>query len=902
MVQAYQNCEALNTRFKESLASRLVGLSRPNPLLWPRSFAPQSQAMCIDGINVFELKATLFSPSMMSSASKYSLDSLRLPADLVAQCRRYDEFRTLAFSAPTKRQWLVDQGSAVVTLHSLSGSYDALVSTVQMVVLALFNDADDLTLNRMQELTGASIGDLQEALLSLCADKHPLLHQSDSMYMLNDSWQPVASDMVQNIVVVHRVMALNAAGSEMARMDAGLEQQRQHVKLSADARQSKHNMSPMQMSADHLTRADGIVAAHLTKLQQTASAVEALKLLNQAAPKQAPLSLSLQYSDDVDHGEFDNQSDMLASCMLPGLQYTPGITDPAWLFSRSQPLGENWWTAEQVQDLLNQTIFHISSHLRIQSGQAELLLVTNDWNVDRLMARYNSDVGICFEEAGLPARDAQGIMPRQFQRGVASDADQFCSLCLDTVPSVKMASLWCGHWACTSCWGDWMLTFKSIKTACCIEHGNGCAATIPMEFVAAAEFKSQASIRNTHRLQSYLEQHSADLSQCQSAMCGAVGLYSLADGGSPTVSSSPPAAPDALKTSKLSDYRRCAICHFEKCAEVCVFPSHSPAPCRAIEWWVADEGFYDSSGNADPSQLMLMMTSKPCPKCQRRIQKASGCKHMTCVCKHEWCWVCFKEIKSLGGCACESYPDRQTGSDNAPVDYAQLLEAFTNKTALPRMSASIAMVSLPRIAPLTGITVDERKPLVLQINNRIAHYVFGRDFASACQQRCQQAVAEGQLDAAQVECIRNLERACVAVMDARNVLIRCIICEYYSPYMSIRVRAPTADAAVDSEASPEISGDSALSLFIYMARDLEKQAETTQALIEQVTQQTVSDRMSLPLSVFLSSSSPLPFPPLFISFVFKISLPHVQSRRYPSKHCVWSKSSRRFWRCFNRRL
>ncbi len=35
-----------------------------------------------------------------------------------------------------------------------------------------------------------------------------------------------------------------------------------------------------------------------------------------------------------------------------------------------------------------------------------------------------------------------------------------------------------------------------------------------------------------------------------------------------------------------------------------------------------------------------------CPKCQARIEKLSGCNHMTCsYCKFEFCWLCRKEFK-----------------------------------------------------------------------------------------------------------------------------------------------------------------------------------------------------------------------------------------------------------------
>ena len=30
-----------------------------------------------------------------------------------------------------------------------------------------------------------------------------------------------------------------------------------------------------------------------------------------------------------------------------------------------------------------------------------------------------------------------------------------------------------------------------------------------------------------------------------------------------------------------------------------------------------------------------------CPKCKTKVEKASGCNHMTCyLCNFQWCWIC----------------------------------------------------------------------------------------------------------------------------------------------------------------------------------------------------------------------------------------------------------------------
>ncbi|KAK3329695.1 hypothetical protein B0H66DRAFT_442615, partial [Apodospora peruviana] len=45
------------------------------------------------------------------------------------------------------------------------------------------------------------------------------------------------------------------------------------------------------------------------------------------------------------------------------------------------------------------------------------------------------------------------------------------------------------------------------------------------------------------------------------------------------------------------------------------------------------------------SEDMINKTSKKCPECKKAVHKWSGCNHITCVCKHEWCYICFAKFE-----------------------------------------------------------------------------------------------------------------------------------------------------------------------------------------------------------------------------------------------------------------
>ncbi|KAI1440877.1 hypothetical protein F5Y02DRAFT_324638 [Annulohypoxylon stygium] len=45
--------------------------------------------------------------------------------------------------------------------------------------------------------------------------------------------------------------------------------------------------------------------------------------------------------------------------------------------------------------------------------------------------------------------------------------------------------------------------------------------------------------------------------------------------------------------------------------------------------------------NDKASEKHVKEITKPCPGCNRNVNKYTGCDHVTCICGHEWCWICF---------------------------------------------------------------------------------------------------------------------------------------------------------------------------------------------------------------------------------------------------------------------
>lgn len=66
----------------------------------------------------------------------------------------------------------------------------------------------------------------------------------------------------------------------------------------------------------------------------------------------------------------------------------------------------------------------------------------------------------------------------------------------------------------------------------------------------------------------------------------------------------------------------CSKCEKVFCAK-CMFPEH-PGVCDNNE-----VNFFENN-----------LHYRQCRKCKNVIERSKGCNHMTCICKHEFCYLC----------------------------------------------------------------------------------------------------------------------------------------------------------------------------------------------------------------------------------------------------------------------
>ncbi|KAI1214172.1 uncharacterized protein F4807DRAFT_117371 [Annulohypoxylon truncatum] len=80
---------------------------------------------------------------------------------------------------------------------------------------------------------------------------------------------------------------------------------------------------------------------------------------------------------------------------------------------------------------------------------------------------------------------------------------------------------------------------------------------------------------------------------------------------------------------------RCHECKHSLCVRHNV-PWHKGETCEEYEKRTRRQRKNDKASEKHVKEI-----TKPCPGCDRNVHKYTGCDHVTCICGHEWCWLCF---------------------------------------------------------------------------------------------------------------------------------------------------------------------------------------------------------------------------------------------------------------------
>jgi hypothetical protein len=162
---------------------------------------------------------------------------------------------------------------------------------------------------------------------------------------------------------------------------------------------------------------------------------------------------------------------------------------------------------------------------------------------------------------------------------------------------------------------------KSCFTVGCVCVSEGCSQTLTIQEIRQHASKELFERYDLGLLHTNLEKD-PEFCWCARNGCGSGQLHSSKD-EAPIV--------------------RCHACGFKTCfTHNCEW--HSGRTCKQYD--------RDARKSDEVGLLQLLGNRKKfrlCPSCGNGVEKNKGCDHMTCRCKHEFCWRCLAPYKGPNG-------------------------------------------------------------------------------------------------------------------------------------------------------------------------------------------------------------------------------------------------------------
>ena len=272
----------------------------------------------------------------------------------------------------------------------------------------------------------------------------------------------------------------------------------------------------------------------------------------------------------------------------------------------------------QLRAHMDALIADVAAVIDQPKAKAALLLRTQQWNKERLIARYFEQPQQLLVRVGMQHYDeADG-------ESEASMSDESggvsCPICDDEYSLRDTYSLGDGHRFCSSCWHDYLTSALANGRAVVLTR---CPAYQCNTLVHDETFRRLCTEAEYDRLlhfvlRSYVEDNRS-MRWCTHPGCQ-YALHALNHA--------------VLSVSCRAGHKFCFQCQEEW---------HEPCTCEQLVKW--REKNTTESDNAH----WIIANTKRCPQCSVRIEKNQGCNHITCRhCKYEWCWVCNGDWKEHG--------------------------------------------------------------------------------------------------------------------------------------------------------------------------------------------------------------------------------------------------------------
>ena len=237
------------------------------------------------------------------------------------------------------------------------------------------------------------------------------------------------------------------------------------------------------------------------------------------------------------------------------------------------------------------------------------------WNKSQLMDEYLTNPNKVLLKCGVKSS--------KINKNIQRNGKFYCYLCLYEYNIKNTIHIGCGHQFCVNCFSKYLETkLLELGPQCiltrCIEPK--CKKTIISKYWIKYLTNKYKNKYNEYLLHSFVSNQSK-LRWCPGNDCN----YAV-----------------KCDIGSMEQVNIKCLCGHEWCFS-CRKANHLPCSCELANKWLVLH-------KTDSENVTWARAhGKECKKCGNYIEKNQGCNHMTCRCGYEFCWLCKKEWKSVGG-------------------------------------------------------------------------------------------------------------------------------------------------------------------------------------------------------------------------------------------------------------
>ncbi|KAG8387710.1 hypothetical protein BUALT_Bualt02G0049500 [Buddleja alternifolia] len=293
-------------------------------------------------------------------------------------------------------------------------------------------------------------------------------------------------------------------------------------------------------------------------------------------------------------------------------------------------------TEEDIFRRQGDAMASVCSVLSVSKTAACLLLHRYNWSANVVLEKWFASEESVRKAVGLLPESTNPVIGMSRSSSSSSFDEVLCRICFENFPPESFYSAACGHRFCESCWKSYIRTAINDGAGCltlrCPETSCGGAAAVGLDMIGLLASREDRRKYNQFLLRSYVEEN-RNRKWCPSPGCAFAVEYHSAGGDDDG-----------------DDYNVTCNCSHSFCWN-CTEESHRPVDCETLEKWKTKN---DAESN---NTQWIRINTKPCPQCNRPIEKNQGCNRIACLppCKFQFCWLCLQNWSVHGYNSCNGY-------------------------------------------------------------------------------------------------------------------------------------------------------------------------------------------------------------------------------------------------------